>query len=503
MDITPDKQNQSLASKSISALKWNYIGRLISLSMQFAIGILLARLLGPEPFGLVAIALFVQGLGGLFAEGGLGSALIQSKEISDHDIRSVFSTQIVIGIIMSSAIAGTAPLLAAFFHEPKATPVIMIMALSFTIQAIGQTASALIKRNFEFKKIQIISLISYCIGYLGLGLPMAYLGYGVWSLVTAQLSQVSINALATYFSHHHPVFPLVNPKNCRFLRFGAAMTLNNITSWGIGCIDTAIIGHFFNTATLGIYNRAFNLVNIPMHAIVSSAQAVLLSGYAKTQDNTELVKRTYIVSVGVMALIFLPMFAAIAAVADSVVLGIYGEKWAAAIPIVKPLSIAIAIHAMLAMTGPMLTGLGMPRYELKAQLITLIVSIPALIFAAQQSITLFTYALLGIFLLRFLLLTVAGLVALKELPFRLLKVLIMPVLMAALLYLCAFYTNQFQIGFTYNVKLRLLGNIASCAICYGILLFIFRKLIVRGVTKDFLISIQSKLPKRLIKLIGI
>ena len=122
MAIKPKPANDSLSltSLSLAALKWNYLGRLISLTLQFAVGIILARLLGPEPFGLVAIALFVQGLGNLFAEGGLGTALIQSQEISEHDIRSVFSAQMVIGFFMSGAVIGSAPLLSAFFHEPMA-----------------------------------------------------------------------------------------------------------------------------------------------------------------------------------------------------------------------------------------------------------------------------------------------------------------------------------------------------------------------------------------------
>ena len=157
---------ESLASKSLNALKWNYIGRFISLSLQFSIGVVLARLLGPEPFGLVAIALFVQGLGNLFAEGGLGSALIQSQDIDEHDIRSVFTTQLLIGIITSAVIIGLAPLLASFFHEPNATPVIIAMALSFILQAFGQTANALIRREFDFKKLQIISIVSYCTEFM-------------------------------------------------------------------------------------------------------------------------------------------------------------------------------------------------------------------------------------------------------------------------------------------------------------------------------------------------
>jgi hypothetical protein len=125
------------------------------------------------------------------------------------------------------------------------------------------------------------------------------------------------------------------------------------------------------------------------------------------------------------------------------------------------------------------------------------------VFAAQQSITMLIYALLGTYLLRFLLLTIAGLAALKETPFRLLKVLIMPIVIAALVYFCALYTNQFQLGFGYDVKFRLLCNLTSCGICYVLFLLAFRKLIVRDVIKDFLVSIQSKLPKLVAKLAGI
>ncbi len=494
---------ESLASKSLNALKWNYIGRFISLSLQFSIGVVLARLLGPEPFGLVAIALFVQGLGNLFAEGGLGSALIQSQDIDEHDIRSVFTTQILIGLITSAVIIGLAPLLASFFHEPNATPVIIAMALSFILQAFGQTANALIRREFDFKKLQIISIVSYCIGYIGLGLPMAFMEYGVWSLVVAQLSQTVLNSITTYLYHQHVIFPLVNPKNCRFLRFGAAITFNNITSWGIGCIDTAIIGRFFDTATLGIYNRAFNLLNMPNYAVVSSLQTVLLSTYAKSQDNKDTVTQTYILSVGIMALIFLPVFSAVAASADAVVLGIYGDKWGAAIPMMTPLAFAIVVHSMLAMTGPMLTGIGLPRYELNAQIITLIFSIPALIYAAQQSIVFFIYTLVGTFLLRFLLLTIVAHIALKKTPYRFIKILITPCIISGIMYVFTYYTNSYQLNFNYDVKLRLLGNIFSAAIYYMLLLLLFKRLIFSREIKEFILPIKGKIPKPLTKIIGL
>ncbi len=501
MDITPDKQ--SLTSKSIAALKWNYLGRLISLSLQFAIGIVLARLLGPEPFGLVAIALFVQGLGNLFAEGGLGSALIQSKDISEHDIRSVFTTQMLIGIFMSSAIASAAPLLAVFFHEPTAAPVIMVMALSFTIQAIGQTASALIKRNLEFKKLQLISLMSYSIGYLGLALPLAYHDYGVWSLVAAQIAQVSINALATYFSHKHPIFPLVNPKNCRFLRFGAAMTLNNITSWGISNLDTAIIGRSFETATLGVYNRVFNLVNMPMSAVTSSMQSVLFSAYAKSQNNQVTLQRTFIASTSIMALLFFPVYGAMAAIPDLIIPTLYGDQWQAAIPLMVPLCFAMAVNAMLAMSGPLLSAIGLPHIELKAQLLTLLISIPSLILAAQESVLTVAWVLLGTYILRLLLLVTATLNAIGDKPYRLLSIIIMPLIIAALLFGLCTYLGQLPCLQGYSRAIRLSLIIFSCTITYPLFLLLFRKLIIRGGMKEFLIALQNKLPAKLFKLTGL
>lgn len=493
----------SLTRKSLSALKWNYIGRFISLALQFSIGIVLARLLGPEPFGLVAIALFVQGLGNLFAEGGLGSALIQSQDITDHDIRSVFATQILIGLTITTTIVGTAPLLAAFFHEPNATLVISIMAASFTLQALGQTANALIRREFAFKKLQIISIISYCIGYIGLGLPLAFFGYGVWSLVIAQLSQISINSIATYLNHRHPILPLVNPKNCRFLRFGAAMTLNNITSWGISSLDTAIIGRFFETATLGVYNRAFNLVNMPTYAVASSMQTVLLSVYAKSQSDTRILQNTYIASASLMALIFLPLYSAMSAVPDLLILGLYGESWHAAIALLTPLSFAMGFTAIIAMAGPLLTGIGKPEIEFKAQLITLFFSIPLLLIAATHTITTLVWAVFASYILRFLLVTSMALQTIKAKQSQLFSILCMPILIAALTYGFAYYINQQLTPYSLPNTIKLAIVVTSCAIYYPLLLLLFRKLIMRGSIKALLITVQNNLSPRLIRLSGL
>lgn len=495
--------SKNLTTQSINALKWNYVGRFVSLSMQFTIGIILARMLGPEPFGLIAIALFVQGLGNLFAEGGLGSALIQSQDISDHDIRSVYFTQILIGVFLSVTVCGLAPLIAAFFKQSNATPVIMTMALLFTIQAIGQTGNALIRRKMEFKKLQIISLASYSIGYIGLGLPLAYLDYGVWALVVAQLTQNSVNTIITYASVRHPVLPFVSPVTCRFLRFGAAITFNNITSWGIGCIDTVIIGRSFDAVMLGVYNRTFSLVNMPMYAITSSVQSVLFSAYARAQSNNKIIRRTFIASISVMALFFIPIFGAVATVPDLVISTFYGDKWQAAIPLMTPLCFAMAVHAMLAMAGPLLSAIGLPQVELKAQMLTLVISVPSLIIAAQYSLVAVAWTLLGAYILRLLLLVTATLRVIGAKTHRLLNVVLIPLVITALLTALCWLLRQVPSFQSYSEAMQLGSIILICAFTYLTLLLLFRRLILRGELKEFVRSLHNKLPRTLFKLTGL
>lgn len=489
----------SLSERSVTALKWNYIGAFAVILSQVAIGIALARLLGPEPFGLVAIALLVLSLGNLFAEGGLGAALIQKRDITNQDIRSVFSAQILIGFFIAAAVIAFTPWIVLFFKKPDAKFVVMVMAISIAIQPVGQTATALLRRKLEFKKIQLIRLISYLFGYLAIGVPLAFLGLRVWSLVVAQLIQTTFYSFTVYFIARHPVFPLVRPDQCRLLRFGTTITGNNITSWGSSNLDTAIVGRFFGTVDLGLYNRAFNLVNMPMSAVVSSMQGVLFSAYARSQDNRSALRRTYIVSIGGMALLLLPMFSAASAVPESIILGLYGGKWRSAIPLLTPLALAMPINAMLAMAGPLLTGIGQPHKEFIAQIVSWLFMVPALILASHYSLEVVAWSVLGVYIVRFLILISMSLHAIDEKIQNLINILFVPLVIAVILSAFAFSIDRLLLSAEFGPTLRLILVIVFCALSYLVLLFLFRKQIVRGPTKSFLITIQDKLPSIIVR----
>src|SRR4051812_45753644 len=135
------------------ALKWNYLGNVMRSLSQFVIGILLARLLGPEPFGIVAVAWIILGIGNLFADLGFGAALVQRESYSTLDLRFVFTCQMAFASLLTIFGVVAAPQIALYFHKQDATPVIQAMSLLFVIQALGQTASAVLRRTLDFKTL--------------------------------------------------------------------------------------------------------------------------------------------------------------------------------------------------------------------------------------------------------------------------------------------------------------------------------------------------------------
>jgi len=391
----------SLSQRSFAALKWNYIGTIARSGSQFAIGIILARLLGPEPFGLVALALLVVGLGALIANFGLAPALVQSKSVSREDIRFVFTLQVVVGAVFTVGIYLLASPIAVYFYRPDAIPVLQAMSFMFVLQAFGQTAAALLQRNLDFKRPQLAQFSSYVVGYVFLGMPLAFLGWGVWSLVIAQLAQAGLNSVVVYVMVRHPVVPSFRSSGKGLLDFGMKFTVGSLGSWGIANLDSALIGRNFGVISLGLYGRAFNLVANPMGVLVTSLQGVLFSVSARIQEDKPALLRTYLGVLGAMGFVCFPLFAAIAVVPGTVINGVYGEKWMAAAPLLVPLSLAMPIHALLALGGTVISGMGRAGQEMWIQFVALAFFALLLWWTSRYSVEAIAWSAFAIYLLRF------------------------------------------------------------------------------------------------------
>jgi PST family polysaccharide transporter len=398
-----DRRN--LSDRSLSALKWNYVGVVAKILAQLAIGVLLARLLGPEPFGLVAMAWIVIGLGNLVADFGLGAALVQRKEITDLEIRYVFTAQVIFGLILTGIVAVSSGLMAYLFKRADIVPVVQVLSLFFVIQSFGQTATSLLKRDLNFKAISLAQLLTYLFAYFLLGVPLAYAGLGVWSLVVAQLTQSLLYTLAAYFLARHAAKPPFSCPAEGYFSFGFKSVANNLANWSINNVDNAFIGRFFGATELGLYNRAFMLLIGPANHVIATLQGVLFATYSRIQDKLVLLRQIYLASMGGVALIFMPVLAGIAVIPGTLIEGLYGERWLAAVPLVVPLALAIPLNALLALGGPLIAAQGKVERELYMQATVALLMIPVMYITAHYSLSVLAWGVFSVYFVRFIFIT--------------------------------------------------------------------------------------------------
>ena len=193
----------SLTETTGRALRWSYIGVFTRMLFGFGINILMTRLLGPKPFGELAVAMMVYSFANLVSNVGVASALIQKQELDEEDIRFCFTCQMLVGISMALVLIFSATWWAGFFHEGGVATILPILSVLFVFQAFGTTAAALLNRRQDARRVQGISIISYLFSYVGFGVPLALLGAGIWSLVLAQLFQSLLYNVLAYASVRH------------------------------------------------------------------------------------------------------------------------------------------------------------------------------------------------------------------------------------------------------------------------------------------------------------
>lgn len=492
----PLKDNDnSLLHRSVDALRWNYIGVTVRMGLQFFLGILLARILGPEPFGIVAIAWLVLGVGNLVGDFGLASALVQQETITRKDIRYVFTMQMLSGLIMTLFIIFTAPYIAQFFKSPSAAFVIQVMGCLFLIQAAGQTSTSLLRRQLDFKKLQAYNVASYLLSYLLLGLPLALTGYGVWALVAAQLSQSLLYSLMVNFRNPHSWKPSLEADSEGMLTFGMKIMASNFTSWGISNLDSVIIGRVFGPLSLGLYNRGMSLVATPMNAFTSTLQGVLFPAYARVNGNIENSKSAYLASVGLVAVILVPLFATIAAIPHTFTLAVYGSKWIKVANLITPLALAMPVNAILAMSGPLMTGLGKAGMDAFSQGLCVLVLVPVVWLASNISLETVAWGVLAVYLLRAILVAYLAMRLVSGQLQQILKALLGPVMLGCVAAIIAATLDITVSGLNPIISLSVVLSATATA---TLLLLLWQgKNLLCAQTRFVLMKMVGKFPKPL------
>jgi len=389
--------------KSLNGLKWNYIGTFIKMFTQYVVVILLMRLVGPQAYGTMAIALSIIALGNLLNDSGLGAFIVQNPQLTKDDIKSCFTIQIFMSLIVALSVFLGSNLVSNYFNNNELALVLKLLSISFILQAYGVISFNLLKKEFKFKNIQIANISSYIISYAVIGLILAFNNWGVLSLVYAQISQAFLNSLMLYFFTKHSLKLkfVFTKKYLKYYRFGLKALATNITNWLIDSLGTFSMGKVYGAINLGFYNRTFTLLMYPITFVVNMIQTIMFPLYSKFQDDEKLTKQTFLSTVFIVALFMIPISLVLIIFRYEIFRMLFGEYGAKCASIALPVIISLPFISLTNICGPLFWGRGNIERELKAQIKTVIIYVILIFIFMNFEFNKFIWITLVVYISRF------------------------------------------------------------------------------------------------------
>ena len=372
--------------KTVTGLKWNIISQIVTQGATFAIGVLLMRLLNPSDFGVIAMITVFIALANIFKDFGLTKSLIQKKEIGDLDKNTVFYTNLLVGIILTSILVFSSKYIAYFYDTPKLSKITKVIATLFFIQSFGMVHHALMIKELNFKKVFIVRIITVIVGG-SFAVFFAFSGYGVWTLVYQQIISAVVNVIVVWVMikwRPKYTFSYVNLKS--HLRFGLPLLGNNILTYWSRNADNLFIGKFLNSGALGLYSRGYNLMMMPINQVTKVISNVMLPSFSLIQGDTYRIQSIYLKMARIIAFVTFPMMGILFVTSKPMVFFVFGEKWEAIIPLLKIFSIIGAFQSLGALNGVIYVSTGMTARQFWINIFVSIVNTIAFIIGVQFNI---------------------------------------------------------------------------------------------------------------------
>lgn len=353
-----DSSGDNIGARARTAAGWQFLSRGVNTPLGMATSIILARLLMPADFGVVAMAAMVTGLAGIFRNLGLGQALVQRQQITDDHTRGAFWGSALMALLLYCAMYLVAPHVGAYFDEPRMILVLRISALSFLLGPFAEVPRSLLQRELDFKT-PFFSSLAQSIGYGGVGITMALLGYGYWALVFAGLAGVFMNtmALCVLTRYVPPLFPSFRGIKDLY-GFGVGMTLWNVAGYTVEQLDYIVVGRRLDTGALGLYSRAFHLSRIPTTLTHAVFTAVLFPVFSRMTHDPPRFSAAFKRSLALISLFAIPPTVLIAVAGPELVPAVIGEQWLDAVLPLQILCVIVLHRALMSPGGAALKALG-------------------------------------------------------------------------------------------------------------------------------------------------
>jgi O-antigen/teichoic acid export membrane protein len=402
-----NRTDGSLRSKILRSGFWQALATIGVNGLTFVKSAILARLLAPEAFGLMSLALMTIRGAQLITETGFGNALVSRQGDFGSAKDTAFTLLAVRGVLLTALMVPVAFGMAAFYDKPELIALISVLGVSFVFSGIGNINLMWTIRELDFKKVAIIENVVAIVSFV-IAVVIAYWLRSVWALVASFVAAAIIKTAMSYMIiPGRPAFQFDRKIAMELLHYGKFITASTILMFIASEAGGAVIGKMLDVTQLGHYSVAFLLANFPPTHVAFVLSNIMFPAYSKIQNDLPMLRKTFAQVNGVVASLVLPVMAGMAAAADTMIYAFYGAGWEDAVDPFRILCIYGAIHAIVTINGYMFNGIGRPDIGFRISVIRvvsiLILIVPAIKLwgtvgaAAAMSFVMFTNLLYGLY----------------------------------------------------------------------------------------------------------
>lgn len=364
----------SISSRTVvSSMIWKLLEQFSSQLVSFVISVILARILMPSDYGIIAILLVFISFANVIVDGGLNTALIQKKDADQIDFSTIFWFCLLVALVLYISLFLCAPLVARFYDNDIYIPLLRVIGLVLFFNSFNSIQRAYVSRHMLFRKLFYINAVAILVSGT-LGIVMAYKGFGVWALVGQTLCSPLVCCIMMLVAIQWlPTFEFSRVRFKSLFDFGWKIFLTNIIVAVYGNIRSLIIGKLYQPSALAYFDRGKSLPNLLMSNVTTSINTVLLPSFSEEQDNSVRVKQMMRRSVQVSYLFVAPLLVGFFFASKEIVLFLLTDKWLPAVPFIRIFCIAFLLMPIQNINVTAIQSLGYSNITLKLELIKKII----------------------------------------------------------------------------------------------------------------------------------
>ena len=354
----PASSPTGLTDRAMHGLAWTMGANLVQAVLQLAVVAVLARLIDPRDFGLLASAMVVIGVAQLVSEFGISAGVVQSPTLTTRFERAAFSISVLLGLGATAALLLAAYPAEALFRMEGLAPVIQVLAIAYLLKAIAAVPEGLLQRRLQLRRLALIQISAYVVGYAAVGISAAASGMGVFALVLAQLGRAGIEAAAVIALAPHARRPLFGPESRDVLRYGGGLTAAKIANYVALQGDFFVVGRGLGPTALGLYHRAYQLMAMPATFYGKAVDKAIFPAMSMVQAEKGRLLQACRRGEAVTALLAIPTGVFVFVLAPEIVHTLLGPDWIRAIPPLQVLALTLYFRVGYKVNGSMIRALG-------------------------------------------------------------------------------------------------------------------------------------------------